>query len=163
MLQAASRFGTLHLRRQVIAHSDERPHLMAGNVLLPVRQGKLITRGLQEQVYLFSQDVPFAMAARLLGSQAAEPGLLSAGTLRRLVRETGQRLRVAEQAVEDAVLYRNGGEGRLRPRPGLPPSPRSRHLARRGVRAAGTGAEGVSLARGVAVPGAGTGPPARCS
>src|SRR5580765_2795722 len=30
-LTVASRFGTLHLRRQVVAHRDGRPHVMPGN------------------------------------------------------------------------------------------------------------------------------------
>jgi len=34
-LRVASRFGTLHLRRQVCAHHDGRPHVMPGNDLLP--------------------------------------------------------------------------------------------------------------------------------
>ncbi len=51
-LQVASRFGTLHLRRQVCTHHDGRPHVMPSNDLLPIHHGILITRGLQEQAYL---------------------------------------------------------------------------------------------------------------
>jgi hypothetical protein len=47
-LTVASRFGTLHLRRQVVAHRDGRPHVMPGNDVLPTHHGLLITRGLQE-------------------------------------------------------------------------------------------------------------------
>jgi len=62
-LLAASRFGTLHLRRQVRAHHDGRPHTMPGNALLPTHHGLLITRGLQELACLLPQEVPFATAA----------------------------------------------------------------------------------------------------
>ena len=66
-LTVASRFGTLHLRRQVVAHRDGRRHVMPGNAVLPPHQGLVITRGLQEMACLLPQEVPFATAARLLG------------------------------------------------------------------------------------------------
>ncbi len=94
-LQVASRFGTLHLRRQVVAHRDGRPHVLPGNALLPEHQGILITRGLREMACLLPQDVPFVTAARLLGWWAGEPGLLCASTLRTLVRDHGGRIRDA--------------------------------------------------------------------
>jgi hypothetical protein len=128
-LQAASRFGTLQLRRQVLAHRDGRPHVMPGNALLPPHQGMVITRGLQEQVCLLCQDLPFATAARLLGWRTGEPGLLSASTLRSLVREHGQRIRALEQTEAVALLRQHAGGRRLRGvpldrprrRPGWPP------------------------------------------
>jgi len=85
VLTVASRFGTLHLRRQICAHQDGRPHVMPGNDILPTHQGILITRGLQERACLLPQEVPFATAARLLGWQTGEPGLLSASCAGRLV------------------------------------------------------------------------------
>lgn len=110
----ASRFGTLQLRRQVCAHRDGRPHIMPGNDFLPDHQGLLITRGLQEQACLLSQDLPFATAARLLGWQAGEPRLLSATTLRTLVRAHGARIRTREQG-EAQLLLSYGTHGqRLR-------------------------------------------------
>ena len=91
-LRVASRFGTLHLRRQVCAHTDGRPHVMPGNDLLPAHHGILITRGLQEQACLLPQDVPFVTAARLLGWRTGEPDILCASTLRTLVRDHGGSL-----------------------------------------------------------------------
>jgi hypothetical protein len=113
-LQAASRFGTLQLRRQVLAHRDGRPHVMPGNGLLPPHQGMVITQGLQEQVCLLCQELPFATAARLLGWRTGEPGLLSASTLRSLVRERGERIRALEQTEAVALLRQSAGGHRLR-------------------------------------------------
>ena len=76
-LQVASRFGTLQLRRQVCAHPDG-THVLPGNALLPEHGGMLITRGLAEWACLLSQELPFASAARLLGWQAGEAGVLGA-------------------------------------------------------------------------------------
>lgn len=88
-VQVASRFGTLTLRRQVYTHRDERPHCMPGDDLLPAHEGRITTRGLQEQACLLAQDLPFAAAARLLSWQVGEPAVLSASTLRTLVRHQG--------------------------------------------------------------------------
>jgi len=108
-LTVASRFGTLHLRRQVCAHRDGRPHVMPGNALLPPHQGILITRGLQEQACLLPQELPFATAARLLGWQSGEPGLLSATTRRTLVRDHGGRIRRVEQTEAVVLLSHRRG------------------------------------------------------
>jgi hypothetical protein len=103
-------FGTLQLRRQVCAHRDGRPHVMPGNALLPPHQGLLITRGLQELACLLPQDLPFATAARLLGWQTGEPGVLSATTLRTLVREHGDRIRGLEHIEAlDLLSHQQGG------------------------------------------------------
>ncbi len=110
LLTVASRFGTLQLRRQVCAHRDGRPHVMPGNALLPPHQGVLITRGLQELACLLPQDLPFATAARLLGWQTGEPGVLSATTLRTLVREHGDRIRGLEHIEAlDLLSHQQGG------------------------------------------------------
>ncbi len=88
-LLVATRFGSVQLRRQVCAHRDGRPHVMPGNDLVPDHHGLLITRGLQEVACLLAHDVPFATAARLLGWYTDEPGVLSATTVRQVVRERG--------------------------------------------------------------------------
>jgi hypothetical protein len=93
----ASRFGTLVVRRQVVAHRDGQPHCMPGNDILPAHEGLVITRGLQEQACLLCQDLPFATAARLLGWQVREPKIRSATTLRTLVRTHGAAIRRHEQ------------------------------------------------------------------
>jgi hypothetical protein len=128
MLTVASRFGTLHLRRRVIAHRDGRPHVMPSNVLLPDHQGLVITRGLQEIACLLPQDVPFASAARLLGWYTGEPGLLSASTLRTLVRDHGDQIRRREQIETVCAVHHRGQRRHLvgvpveqpRRRPGWP-------------------------------------------
>jgi len=114
VLTVASRFGTLHLRRQICAHRDGRPHCMPGNDALPTHQGIVITRGLQEIACLLPQEVPFATAARLLGWQTGEPGLLSASTLRTLVRDHGGRIRRIEQTEALLLLYQQQRGKRLR-------------------------------------------------
>jgi hypothetical protein len=116
-LSVASRFGTLHLRRQVIGHRDGRPHVMPGNDLLPPHHGLLITRGLQEMACLLPQEVPFATAARLLGWQTGEPDVLSATTVRMLVRDHGGRIRRLEQTEAVVLLYH---KRRGRPLRGVP-------------------------------------------
>ncbi len=127
-LQVASRFGNLELRRQVLAHRDGRPHVMPGNRLLPGHAGVVITRGLQELACLLPQELPFATAARLLSWQVGEPKLLSATTLRQLVRTHGERLRSLEFSEAVHVLSLPGGSQQLggvplerpRRRPGWP-------------------------------------------
>ena len=73
---------------------------------------------------MLAQDLPCATAARLLGWQTGEPGVLSATTLRTLVRAHGQRRRCVEQS-EANVLSMDGTQGkRLR---GVPLDPVRRH------------------------------------
>jgi hypothetical protein len=127
-LTVASRFGTLQLRRQVCAHRDGRPHVMPGNSLLPTHHGLLITRGLAEHACVLAQEVPFATAARLLGWHVGESGVLSATTLRALVRDHGRRLRRLEHGEALGVLHaqqrgrrlRGVAVGEPRRRPGWP-------------------------------------------
>lgn len=78
---------------------------MPGNALLPDHQGILITQGLREMSCLLPQDVPFVTAARLLGWWAGEPRLLSASTLRTLVRDHGGRIRDLEQTEAIGLLH----------------------------------------------------------
>jgi hypothetical protein len=127
-LKVASRFGLVHLSRQVCSQPDTAGHTMPSNAVLPVHHGMLITRGVQEWACLLSQDVSFATAARLLGWQAKAADLLSDTTLRRLVRKHGQIVREAEQA-EITELARQGDPTRTlvvvphhapRQRPGWP-------------------------------------------
>jgi hypothetical protein len=105
-LAVASRFGTLHLRRQVLVHPQTKAHLMPGNALLPAHQGMLITRGLAEWACLLPQELPFAAVARLLGWQTGEPGVLGATMVRILVRDHGERIRRIEHAQVAALLLR---------------------------------------------------------
>lgn len=81
-LTVASRFGQLHLRRQVCAHRDGRPHALPGNAFLPPHHGMLLTRGLQEWACLLPQELPFAAVARLLGWQAHEADILVRAAVR---------------------------------------------------------------------------------
>ena len=65
-IEAVTRFGTLHLRRQVLSRKNG-PHLIPANAFLPSHEGILITRGVQEWARLLPQKLPFASVARLLG------------------------------------------------------------------------------------------------
>ncbi len=58
--------------------------------------------------------MPFATAARLLGWQTGEPGLLSATTLRTVVRDHGGRIRSLEQTEAVVVLRQHRRGRRLR-------------------------------------------------
>jgi hypothetical protein len=123
-LLVASRFGTLVLRRQVLAHHDGQPHLMPGDAFLPAHTGLVITRGLAEQACLLPQDLPFTTAARLLGWQSGEPKILSATTLRTLVRHHGTRIRCLEQGEATYLLSTHTCGRRLR---GVPRAKPRRH------------------------------------
>jgi len=105
-VKVVSRFGTLHLERQVFAPVAEMPHHMPGNAVLPAHQGEIITRGLQEQACLLPQDLSFAAVERLLGWQTQEEQVLSETTLRNLVRSHGQIIRQAEQTEVKSLLAR---------------------------------------------------------
>jgi hypothetical protein len=105
MLDVVTRFGTLHLRRQVLSRKDG-SHLIPANAFLPSHEGILITRGVQEWACLLPQELPFASVARLLGWQAQEESLLSDTTVRNLVRQHGQIIRQAEIEQARALLER---------------------------------------------------------
>src|SRR5919202_3507598 len=105
-ITVASRFGTLHLTRQVLAHRDGRPHVLPGNAVLPAHHGMIVTRGLQEWACLLPQELPFASVERLLGWQTQDAEVLSASTVRTLVRRHGHLIRQAEQAEAAALLAR---------------------------------------------------------
>jgi hypothetical protein len=83
----------------------------------------LITRGLQEWACLLPQDLPFSTAARLLGWQTQEEGVLCASTLRNLVREHGQIVREAELSEAAESPCDEAQKPNLFP---LPRDPRSR-------------------------------------
>lgn len=87
---------------------------MPGDDLLPAHEGRLITRGLQEQACLLAQDLPFATAVRLLSGQSGEPAVLSASTLRTLVRHHGARIRCLEQGEATSFLSTGARGERLR-------------------------------------------------
>ena len=110
----ASRFGLLHLARQVCVDPQTQSHTMPGNAVLPPHGGIIITRGLQEWGCLLPQELSFAAVARLLGWQTQEEKVLSATTLRTLVRTHGQIIRQAEQREATVLLQRDDRET-LRP------------------------------------------------
>ncbi len=103
-LTVASRFGRLHLRRQVLYHRDTATHVLPANAVLPDHRGVVITRGLQEWACLLPQDLPFASVARLLGWQTQDAAVLSDTTVWTLVRRHGQIIRQAEQAEASVLL-----------------------------------------------------------
>jgi len=110
----ASRFGLLHLARQVCVDPRTQSHTLPGNAVLPPHGGMLITRGLQEVACLLPQELSFEPVARLLGWQTHEEQVLSATTIRSLVRTHGQIIRQAEQA-EVAALGQRDDLATLRP------------------------------------------------
>ncbi len=63
----ASRFGLLHLNRQVCVDPRTQRHTLPGNAVLPSHGGMIITRGLQEWCCLLPQELSFEPVARLLG------------------------------------------------------------------------------------------------
>ncbi len=97
-LKIASRFGILHLPRQVCYCETCNQHFMPLNDWLPEHGGMITTRGLQEWACLLPQELPFSTAGRLLGWVAKEPAVLSQTQLRTLVREHGGEIRQAEAA-----------------------------------------------------------------
>ncbi|MDQ4076818.1 MAG: hypothetical protein M3220_11315 [Chloroflexota bacterium] len=100
----ASRFGKLELSRQVCYHPATQTHSIPGNAVLPPHHGMIITRGLQEWACLLPQELPFASVARLLGWQTHDAQVLSATTIRSLVRTHGQIIHQAEQAEVAALV-----------------------------------------------------------
>ncbi len=84
--------------------------MLPGNAVLPAHHGIILTRGLQEWACLLPQELPFASVQRLLGWQTQDADILSATTIRSLVRRHGQVMRQAEQAEAAALL---AGEERL--------------------------------------------------
>jgi len=106
-VKVASRFGTLHLVRQVFAPVADGAHVLPGNAVLPPHQGMIITRGLQELACLLPQDLSFDTVSRLLSWQTQADQVLSDTTVRNLVRTHGQIIRQAEQAEVQALLSRH--------------------------------------------------------
>ncbi len=121
----ASRFGLLHLARQVCADPQTQSHTLPGNAVLPPHGGMIITRGLQEWCCLLPQDLSFEPVARLLGWQTYEESVLCAMTIRSLVRTHGQIIRQAEQAEVATLLQRDDLET-LRPQLAPLTAPRRR-------------------------------------
>jgi len=103
----ASRFGLLHLARQVCVDPHTQSHSMPSNAVLPPHGGMIITRGLQEWCCLLPQELGFEPVARLLGWQTHEVRVLCATTIRSLVRTHGQLIRQAEQAEVAALAQRD--------------------------------------------------------
>jgi hypothetical protein len=82
---------------------------MPGDAALPAHGGIITTRTLQECACLLAQDLPFAAAARLLGWQTQAEQILSATTLRTLVRQHGALVRAAEQEAVAASAHQTDG------------------------------------------------------
>ncbi len=106
-ITVASRFGLLHLSRQVCVDPRTQSHILPGNAVLPPHAGMIITRGLQEWCCLLPQELGFEPVARLLGWQAQEEKVLCATTIRSLVRTHGQIIRQAEHAEVAALCQRD--------------------------------------------------------
>jgi len=121
----ASRFGLLHLNRQVCVDPHTQKHTLPSNAVLPPHGGMIITRGLQEWCCLLPQELSFEPVARLLGWQTYEERVLCATTIRSLVRTHGQILRQAEQAEAATLLQRDDLET-LRPQLAPLTAPRRR-------------------------------------
>jgi len=64
-----SRFGPLHLARQVCVAPRTQSHTLPGNAVLPPHAGMIITRRLQEWCCLLPRELSFEPVARLLGWQ----------------------------------------------------------------------------------------------
>lgn len=96
-VKVLSRFGVVHLPRQVCKNAKGDQHVLPGNAGLPVHQGQITTRGLQEWACLLPQDVPFSTAKRLLGWMTGDSKIVSETQMRRLVAHHGQLIREAEQ------------------------------------------------------------------
>jgi hypothetical protein len=107
LVKVASRFGTLHLARQVFAPLADGVPVLPGNALLPPHQAIIITRGLQELACLLPQDLSFDTLSRLLSWQTQDDQVLSDTTVRNLVRTHGQIIRQTEQAEVSALLERD--------------------------------------------------------
>ena len=105
-MKIVSRFGRLDLNRQVLSHKQElgTTHVMPGNQALPAHNGVIITRGLQELVCLFSLDLPFDAAQRLMAWHVQDEALLCSNTYRALVKTHGQIIRQAEATEVEALL-----------------------------------------------------------
>jgi hypothetical protein len=103
-VKVASRFGVLHLPRQVLYQQSTDMHVMPGNEVLPAHEGRIITRGLQEWACLLPGDLSFESVTRLLGWQTQELQVLSSTTVRSLVRSHGQLIRQEEQAEVETLL-----------------------------------------------------------
>jgi hypothetical protein len=108
-ITVASRLGILQLPRPVLPHAEGGVHVMPGAAALPAAGGIITTRALQEGACLLAQDLPFATAARLLGWQAQEQQVLSATTLRTLVRRHGMLVRAAAREAMAAPARPAGG------------------------------------------------------
>jgi len=108
-VKVVSRFGHLELNRQVLSHKQglETKHVMPGNQALPPHNGMIITRGLQELVCLFSLDLPFDTAERLMAWHVQDEALLCSNTYRSLVKTHGQIIRRAEAAEVETLLAQN--------------------------------------------------------
>lgn len=105
-LKVASRLGIVQLPRQVCYLPEAEHHVLPGNAGLPVHEGQVTTRGLQEWACLLPQDLPFGTSQRLLGWMTHDPQVMSETQARRWVCRHGQVIREAEQAEVKALEER---------------------------------------------------------
>lgn len=110
-LRVACRLGIVHLPRQVCYNEVLGAHEIPGNAVLPVHNGMVITRNLQEWACLFPLDLPFATVERLLRWQTQCEEMICATEVRRLVRRHGQVVRQAEAAEVAELLKRKDLSG----------------------------------------------------
>jgi hypothetical protein len=106
-LKVACRLGIIHLPRQVCYNEVQGGHGMPGNAVLPVHNGMVITRNLQETACLLPLDLPFETVRRLLAWETQCEEMICTTEVRCLVRTHGQVIRKAE-AAEVAKLLERG-------------------------------------------------------
>ena len=103
-VKVATRFGVVHLARQVCENFKNDHHVLPGNDGLPIHQGHITTRGLQEWICILPQDVSFATAQRLLGWMTGDPKTVSETQIRRWVASHGQLIRASERTEVQALF-----------------------------------------------------------
>lgn len=101
----------MNLPRQICYNKELGIHEMPGNAVLPVHNGMVITRDLQEWACLLSLDLPFATVERLLAWQTQCEEVICATEVRRLVRAHGRLIREAEAAEVAGLLRREDLSG----------------------------------------------------
>ncbi len=79
-LTVVSRFGRLHLPRQVLTHRTTKTHVLPANAVLPAHEGVVITRGLQEWAACWRRTYP---SPRSPACWAGRPRMLRCSRTRR--------------------------------------------------------------------------------
>ncbi|HQE93948.1 MAG TPA: hypothetical protein PLH19_14770 [Anaerolineae bacterium] len=138
MLKVACRLGILELPRHICYNAAEGGYTIPGNAVLPVHQGMVITRNLQESACLLALDVPFETAQRLLAWETQEAELICTTEIRRLVRAQGEIIRGAEAAEVQQLMAQEDLstlQAQLVETPAPPRGVAGRNTRRRGARA----------------------------